>query len=164
MCASIYIHIPFCQAKCDYCDFFSLSLEQYGGAYSAKGEALLDRYIERLRTELRGTLDAFTASAASSVRAGAGSFVIPSVYIGGGTPSLLGARRLAFLLDCFSGYGPPCAADAAVPGPAPAADGGERPEITLEMNPGFGPSRKDGDEALLDAARRGGVTRLSLGV
>jgi hypothetical protein len=46
--ASLYIHVPFCRAKCDYCDFFSLPLQE---------EKTLDRYIEALLGEIDGILE-----------------------------------------------------------------------------------------------------------
>ena len=71
----IYIHVPFCTAKCPYCDFYSLPPEQ----------ALLDTYRDAVLTlldELSGTLPR-----------GA-----DTLYFGGGTPSLLGAGRLGQLI------------------------------------------------------------------
>ncbi|MDR1177533.1 MAG: coproporphyrinogen III oxidase family protein, partial [Spirochaetaceae bacterium] len=106
MTASIYIHIPFCRSKCDYCDFFSVPLR--GGA--SETETLLDRYVERLGGELRAALDSVP--------------LVPSVYIGGGTPSLLGPERLSFLLGCLE--------ERPAKRPAVARPAG-RSEITLEV-------------------------------
>lgn len=116
----IYIHIPFCRSKCAYCDFYSL----------ANREEQMDRYVAALLAHLKETAPR------------AESRMVDTVYIGGGTPSVLGAKRLAALLrgvkkeyhlarDC---------------------------EITMEANP------DSVDLALLRAVRRAGVNRLSLGV
>ncbi len=69
----IYIHIPFCDGKCPYCDFYSV----------APSEDLCDRYctaLERQMEQYRG-IEADT------------------VYFGGGTPTLLGAERLCRLIN-----------------------------------------------------------------
>ncbi|QQO07977.1 radical SAM family heme chaperone HemW [Breznakiella homolactica] len=122
MTASIYIHIPFCAVKCDYCDFYSVPAES--------DDPRLDAYV--------GALIRDTESAAASWNLDS----VPSVYIGGGTPSVLGAGRIRRLLRGIAAS-------------LPAAALGE---CTLEANP------ESLDGALLDAALEGGVTRLSLGV
>lgn len=115
---SVYIHIPFCAAKCGYCDFYSHRPRE--------GEA--DRYIRALKNEIalyRNLLDARG---------------IYTVYIGGGTPSLLGTDRLLAVLGALM----PQMADAK--------------EITIEGNP---ESMLDLDiSTLIDA----GVNRFSMGV
>lgn len=73
----IYIHIPFCRSKCDYCDFYSL----------AGQENRMDDYQRALLAHLKET--AFAAR----------GFVVDTVYFGGGTPSYYGARRLRELLS-----------------------------------------------------------------
>ena len=72
----LYLHIPFCRSKCDYCDFYSL----------AGREDRMDRYQKALVTHLRETAGM------------AGDFPVDTVYFGGGTPSYYGARRLRALL------------------------------------------------------------------
>ncbi|HEV2861139.1 MAG TPA: radical SAM family heme chaperone HemW [Pyrinomonadaceae bacterium] len=74
--AGIYIHIPFCRARCSYCDFAT-------GAYDA---ALADRYVLAVEREV----EAFAP-------AGDGADV-DTVYFGGGTPSLLTPAQLSRLL------------------------------------------------------------------
>ncbi|MGA2367929.1 MAG: radical SAM family heme chaperone HemW [Dehalococcoidia bacterium] len=69
----LYIHIPFCISKCRYCDFYSL----------AGNDDLIDRYVSAVVRE--------------SEKYDGMSF--ETLYIGGGTPSLLGARRLARLME-----------------------------------------------------------------
>ena len=70
----IYVHIPFCRSKCEYCDFYSL-----GGGRSKE---LMDRYLHALVTHIRETA------------ALAPNYVVDSVYFGGGTPSFFGADGL----------------------------------------------------------------------
>lgn len=117
----LYIHIPFCRSKCAYCDFYSL----------AQSEERMDAYVSALCSSLR---------AAAPHAAG---YLVDTVYCGGGTPSLLGAQRLAELLqtaaDCF-----PLAPDA---------------EITFEANP-----ESARDEAALRTLRDAGFNRISLGM
>ena len=72
----IYIHIPFCRSKCDYCDFYSL----------AGRENRMDDYQRALLAHLKES-----AFAAKGV-------MVDTVYFGGGTPSFYGARRLRELL------------------------------------------------------------------
>ncbi len=72
----LYIHIPFCVAKCPYCDFYSLPLSE---------ETLLDAYTASL---LR-SLDEWAAK--TDVKA-------DTLYFGGGTPALLGGHRLAAVM------------------------------------------------------------------
>ena len=72
----IYIHIPFCRSKCDYCDFYSL----------AGQEDRMDGYQRALLAHLKET-----AFAARGV-------VVDTIYFGGGTPSFYGAKRLKELL------------------------------------------------------------------
>lgn len=116
----LYVHLPFCRQKCRYCDFPSWS-----GC-----EALMPRYVDALLTE---------AQAQSAML---GYPAIETVFIGGGTPSLLPAplmtKLLSGLKDCF-----------AMP------DG---IEFTVEANPGTV------SEAWLHAAISGGINRLSLGM
>ena len=76
MSAGLYIHIPFCLSKCDYCDFYS---------FKADVETM-DAYLAALKKTLRfwgsQTADRFD-----------------TVYLGGGTPSVFGAKRLTETLD-----------------------------------------------------------------
>ncbi|MDR0383161.1 MAG: radical SAM protein, partial [Spirochaetaceae bacterium] len=120
---ALYIHIPFCEKKCDYCDFYSLPVKKYG--------RLLDSFAERLCDDIDGQLKMF------------GITEVMSVYIGGGTPSLLGARRIKELLDFLAvrlkGFPPPA-------------------EFTVEANP------ESLDADFLRACREGGVTRISCGI
>ena len=70
MCDALYIHIPFCERKCPYCDFYSVAAD----------EALMDAYTD--------------AAIRSLGRAPYALAPLDTVYFGGGTPSVLGGRRL----------------------------------------------------------------------
>lgn len=72
----LYVHVPFCGAKCRYCDFCS--------GTPAPGE--MDGYLRALKTEIRLRVNK------SPVR---------TVYVGGGTPSFFGGARLGELLDAL---------------------------------------------------------------
>ncbi|MEX2116058.1 MAG: radical SAM family heme chaperone HemW [Bacteroidota bacterium] len=128
MNSSLYLHIPFCEHKCIYCDFYSVAPN---GGGSADYRALIDRFLSALEKEIafRGSDPQFQAS-------------YETVFLGGGTPSLLEAsnieRILGLLADRFS-----------------LVDGAE---ITLETNPGTV------DRAKLEAFRKAGVNRLSVGI
>ncbi|MBR1811811.1 MAG: radical SAM family heme chaperone HemW [Clostridia bacterium] len=79
--AGIYLHIPFCQSKCPYCDFYS---------EKADGQ-LLDAYFAALTDEI------FTGRRAAAFQQGERP-LIGTVYIGGGTPSVCGGDRIAALI------------------------------------------------------------------
>jgi oxygen-independent coproporphyrinogen-3 oxidase len=117
---NLYIHLPFCKHKCGYCDF---------NAYAGM-DRLMPDYVEGVEREL---------VEAARTRPFA---TLNTVYLGGGTPSLLPpeliARLLRFLRETFD--------------VAPDA------EVTLEANPG------STDAARLAAWLEGGVNRMSLGV
>ena len=73
----IYIHIPFCKSKCDYCDFYSL----------AGHEDLMDRYQKALITHIKAMAPHCKGR------------MVDSIYFGGGTPSYYGEKRLRDLLS-----------------------------------------------------------------
>ena len=76
MAIGLYLHIPFCASKCPYCDFYSLvSDEATWDAYTAALCASVERWAER------------TGENADTL------------YLGGGTPSLLGPERLERILQ-----------------------------------------------------------------
>ena len=77
---SLYIHIPFCSTKCDYCAFYSEERSHWDK------DDIVDRYLERLKKELR------------SVKEACKSPIFESVFIGGGNPGSLGAQKLRDLL------------------------------------------------------------------
>ncbi len=116
----VYIHVPFCRSKCFYCDFYSL----------AGREDVIERFIDCLEREIR------------RVATGSISWSVDTLFIGGGTPSLLppaGVERLLRALDDTLGLG-------------------SVTEITLEANPGEAPRKR------LRDYHRLGVNRLSLGI
>lgn len=117
----IYVHIPFCRRKCAYCDFYSLSCP--------KAEQM-DTYLAALQRQI---MDFFARE---------GKKPVDTLYIGGGTPSVLGAERLCALLDTIRSH-------AAL---LPDA------EITVEVNP------ESVDAALLTALKAAGVNRISMGI
>jgi oxygen-independent coproporphyrinogen-3 oxidase len=95
--AGIYIHIPFCRSRCSYCDFAT-------GAYES---ALAERYVDAVVAEI-GRFDAHGATEE-----------VETVYLGGGTPSLLSPRQAARILE-------------AVRARFSVTSGAE---VTMEMNP-----------------------------
>lgn len=72
----LYLHVPFCAAKCTYCDFYSLP----------HSEGRMDAYVEALCRHLH------------EVAPRAAAYTVDTVYFGGGTPSYLGQKRLTKLL------------------------------------------------------------------
>ena len=77
---SLYVSIPFCPSRCAYCSFVSHSVD--------KATALLPQYLELLENELR-----YTAEIATRL-----GLQLSTVYIGGGTPSVLSANQIDRLL------------------------------------------------------------------
>ena len=73
----IYIHVPFCRSKCQYCDFYSVT---------DKDVFLMDRYLDAICTHIKeaGPL--------------APNHLVDTVYFGGGTPSFFGADGMAAIL------------------------------------------------------------------
>ena len=117
----LYLHVPFCRSKCLYCDFCS---------FPNRGEEQYRAYTDALCRDL-------TARAGECRR-----YEVDTVYLGGGTPTVLPSECLSKILDTVS-------ANYALTSDA---------EITVECNP------VTGDPALFEALRRAGVNRLSLGV
>jgi len=74
----LYIHIPFCHAKCAYCDFYSLS---------GSGDALMQRYVDALLLQMEDYSHA------------ARDYAVNTVFIGGGTPTALPVGIMCELLD-----------------------------------------------------------------
>jgi oxygen-independent coproporphyrinogen-3 oxidase len=126
MTASLYIHIPFCSNLCDYCDFYSVPAGEDCDA------SLLDSFVGAVLADIKEQIGFFNID---DVR---------TVYMGGGTPSTLGAARMERLLGGLR----------ALLEPMRNAPG----EFTVEANP----ESADGD--FLKACAGGGVNRLSLGV
>ena len=74
----IYIHVPFCRSKCQYCDFYSVT---------NKADALLDGYLKAICAHIReaGTL--------------APNHLVDTIYFGGGTPTYFGADGMTDILN-----------------------------------------------------------------
>lgn len=118
---SLYIHFPWCVRKCPYCDFNS---------HEAKGELPEQAYLDAVRLDLEQSLPLIWGRK------------IHTVFIGGGTPSLMSAAGLDQLLSMVRTL-LPLEIDA---------------EITMEANPGTFESEK------FKAYRASGVNRLSIGI
>jgi len=121
----VYVHVPFCAARCGYCDFNTYTASELAGSGASP-----EGWLDAVRRELE--------LAAATV----GKRRVDTVFVGGGTPSLLGAPRLAAVLDAVRAtFG--LASDA---------------EVTTEANP---ESTSPQFFAGLAAA---GFTRVSLGM
>jgi len=117
---ALYIHIPFCTNKCHYCDFTS---------YVLKGQPV-DAYLDALEREMERTVKLMPTD------------VIDTVFVGGGTPTVLTPPQMDRFLSSVKAYFPLS----------------EHVEFTMEANPGT----TDIDK--LTAMREGGVNRISFGV
>lgn len=120
-----YLHVPFCRHKCHYCDFYSL--------VEREGEDRQEAFVARLEEEL----------AAVSERLEPGAVEIETVFIGGGTPTLLRVPLLRRMLRSVRRW-------------LPLAPSG-RLEWTVEANP------ETVDEEVAATLVEGGVNRVSLG-
>ncbi|TQI82184.1 anaerobic coproporphyrinogen III oxidase [Serratia fonticola] len=118
---SLYIHIPWCVQKCPYCDFNSHAL---------KGDVPHQEYVEHLLADLDADLPL------TSDRE------ISTIFIGGGTPSLLSAEAMQALLD----------------GVRARIHVADDAEITMEANPGTVEADR------FSGYQRAGVNRISIGV
>ena len=125
----LYIHIPFCKKKCEYCDFKS---------YAGK-EDLIDNYIKWLKYELKEVGEGNRADYENRLDDLA---IVKTIYIGGGTPSVIGAKYIEEILEVAKeNYTLP-----------------EDVEITIEVNPGTVNKEK------LETYKRSGINRLSIGL
>ncbi|MGB3734834.1 MAG: radical SAM family heme chaperone HemW [Ilumatobacter sp.] len=111
----VYLHIPFCASKCDYCAFATWTDRAH----------LVESYLDALSTEITRAVES-------------GLPVATTVFVGGGTPTLVPAERLAEVI-----------------GSIPVADDAE---VTVECNP------DDVTAEMLRSFRDGGVNRVSIGV
>lgn len=119
---AIYLHIPFCVRKCLYCDFLS----------APASADRIENYVNLLLREIRAAADCGQLQA----------YEAATVFLGGGTPSLLAASQIETIL---------CKLKAVIPVRADA-------EITMEMNPGTVTKEKLAD------LKRIGINRISIGV
>lgn len=119
---SIYLHIPFCKHRCAYCDF-----NTYAGQ-----ESLIPAYVEALIREIE-----FIGSHPNLP-----TFNVPTIFFGGGTPSLLSGTQFASVMSALSSAFN-ISADA---------------EVSIEANPGTISPEK------LESIRKAGINRISFGV
>lgn len=116
----LYIHIPFCVKKCEYCDFLSWNA----------GEEERQQYVAALLSEIE------------SYREFAKGYRVSTIFIGGGTPSVLLPKQMEDILQKIYEI----------------FELERRPEITIEVNPGTV------DEEKLQCYKENGVNRLSMGL
>jgi oxygen-independent coproporphyrinogen-3 oxidase len=113
---SLYVHVPFCAHRCGYCDFVTTS----------RSPEIHERYVAALARELE-------------LQGGAPNGGFETVFVGGGTPTLLEPPAMEAMLEWIASIAAPGA------------------EVTIECNP------ETVDEALAARLVQGGVSRVSLG-
>lgn len=118
MSVSLYIHIPFCVSKCAYCDFFSKT-----------DLSSIDLYVDALVNEIKFRLKNSDQK-------------IKTIYIGGGTPSLLTIQQLLKIQNAIESV---CNLESDL-------------EFTIEVNP------DDIDEDYLDKLKKSKINRISCGI
>ncbi len=116
----LYIHIPFCERKCNYCSFYSIKAS----------DVIFDEYMEKLSVAIDFWADKLMPC------------LVDTVYIGGGTPSVMGSDRLIAIIDRIKS----------------TYHLSDDPEITIEVNPNS--SNKLDFNALSNA----GINRISMGL
>lgn len=127
----VYVQVPFCQAKCTYCNFST-------GVFPEK---LFRPYVESVCREIERHAELYRAAGLAGWQGESPRFHVDTVYVGGGTPSLLDPSLLAHLMRCLARH-------------LPAA----WEEVTLEADP------ETVTAAKASAWRDAGFTRISLGV
>ena len=116
----LYVHIPFCVRKCEYCDFLSWSA----------GEEEREQYVNALLSEIESYRDFVKG------------YRVLTIFVGGGTPSVLRPKQMERILQKIY----------------EVFELEKRPEITIEVNPGTV------DEEKLQCYKANGVNRLSMGL
>jgi putative oxygen-independent coproporphyrinogen III oxidase len=124
---SFYIHIPYCAKRCGYCDFNTYTPRELQGPDI---KTVSQSYIDAAVVEIE--------LAASQV----GRVDVPTIFFGGGTPSLLPAKDLERIIGAIKNN----------------FDLSDSPEITIEVNP------DSVSQEFLDAMRVAGATRISMGM
>ena len=124
---SIYIHIPFCVKKCVYCDFLSFPV---GGSCVSGYGAYREKYIEALCEELKSY--AYLAE----------TRIVRTIYIGGGTPSILDEDDITVIMTSVRHI----------------FDIEDNAEISIEVNPGTLTGRKAAEYIA------NGINRMSIGL
>lgn len=129
---SLYVHVPWCVRKCPYCDFNSHAVPGNKGSQSGSDSHDIpeERYLDALRADLEQSLPLVWGRP------------VHTVFIGGGTPSLLSAAGMDRLLSDIRAL-LPLDADA---------------EITMEANPGTFEAER------FASFRASGINRLSIGI
>ena len=117
--AGIYLHLPFCQRKCGYCDFYSIQADSDE----------IEEYVRLLCEEMK-------------LREAAFPYWVRTVYLGGGTPSLVPGGSIRLLLDSLNQF----------------FNLAEEAEITIEVNPGTITF------SVWNDYKSAGINRISLGV
>ena len=118
----IYVHIPFCKQKCIYCDFIS---------FSNKFNKV-EEYINKLRQEIE----------IKASKIGKSEILINTIYIGGGTPSIISKEYIGQIIDSINKH----------------FNIKQQVEITIEVNPGTV------DKEKLEYYKKLGINRLSIGL
>lgn len=118
----IYVHVPFCVRKCSYCDFLSFPVEN---------EEIREAYVQALIQNIN-----------EQARACTDRYVVDTVYIGGGTPSVLSGEQIMRVCNAIRG----------------AFTIAPDYEWTIEVNPNTA-----GDVVKLMMLRKAGINRLSIG-
>ncbi len=116
----LYVHIPFCVQKCAYCDFLSMTAES----------TVKSAYIRKLKEEIRQRSVSFKDRE------------VISVFIGGGTPSILYGSQIVEVMDAIRN----------------SFSVSPEAEVTIECNPGTITPEK------LEAYKKAGINRLSIGL
>jgi oxygen-independent coproporphyrinogen-3 oxidase len=131
----VYLHIPFCQRRCSYCDFNTY----------ANMESRIEAYVDALCGELRMYAARQRPQPSQQAEPAAGltrAALRPSIFLGGGTPTMLSLKQMERVLEAASTIMPLRGA-----------------EVTTEANPGTVI-----DEAYLRGLRSLGINRISFGV
>lgn len=125
----LYIHIPFCKQKCSYCDFCSY----------AEKQDLISKYIKCLLQEIK---EVGINNRADFENGKDDLFSIKTIYIGGGTPSLIESKYIVQIMEEIKSN----------------FELDENVEITIEVNPGTVTLEK------LEDYNKAGINRLSIGL
>ncbi|WP_433680037.1 radical SAM family heme chaperone HemW [Nocardia sp. CA-119907] len=125
----VYVHVPFCATRCGYCDFNTYTAGELGTSASPQS------WLDALRGELATAAERFAALPTATPE-------VATIFVGGGTPSLLGGDGLAAVLDSVRANFT-LAADA---------------EVTTESNP------ESTSPEFFERIRAAGFTRVSLGM
>ncbi len=125
--SGVYVHIPFCHSKCAYCDFYSTPSQKY-----------MKQYVEAVINEAVLRMNEMTMAQQSGG-------LIETVYIGGGTPSMLPPEMLKRLVEGLLDTLQPLLSS-------------QIKEFTIEVNP------EDLSEGLIYDCKSLGINRISMGV